>query len=309
MNYRKLLVIELQLQLQLLLLLLVSSSPLSADNSSTDHRRVKRLSSPDFDKDQTLELAKYVVSIRSRTPRLYFGDNHYCCGVIVAPKFVLTAAHCTMDKSKILHQSRTLLVVGGTPNRLKYVTGTSVSLPVSKIYVPMNFTMHNTDNIALLRLAYAWPSNHPRIAIASLPDSAPSAGSNYTVLGWGSMFKGGPMSSVILQITVRLIEHKNCSAQLRTFMDEMLCAGNLHDELDQSPCAGDTGSPMIANDTVYGVVSYRLGCGSKTMPSVYTNVHHEMEWINYILENAAVQRRAPLATLMLAVLLQIVLHF
>ncbi|XP_017837394.1 uncharacterized protein LOC108596305 isoform X2 [Drosophila busckii] len=97
MNYRKLLVIELQLQLQLLLLLLVSSSPLSADNSSTDHRRVKRLSSPDFDKDQTLELAKYVVSIRSRTPRLYFGDNHYCCGVIVAPKFVLTAAHCTME--------------------------------------------------------------------------------------------------------------------------------------------------------------------------------------------------------------------
>ena len=40
---------------------------------------------------------KYMVSIRSRNPQRFFGDNHFCAGTIISKTAVLTAAHCVME--------------------------------------------------------------------------------------------------------------------------------------------------------------------------------------------------------------------
>ncbi|XP_068150132.1 chymotrypsin-2 [Drosophila tropicalis] len=275
--------------IRLIFLLLVFPFPRPTEAgyqiSYRDQRRVKRISTPHFEKERTLELAKYVVSIRSRTPRKYFGDNHFCGGAIISLSFILTAAHCTMDKRKIMHRSRVLLVVAGTVNRLKYITGETINAPVKQVFVPENFTIFNTNNIALIQLTENLPTDNFRIAVINLPTSEPIPGLNYTVLGWGRVYKGGPLASSIVHIDVLMITHAECDNMLNTFMPEMICAGNLDNGLDENPCAGDTGDPMILNGTIYGIVSYRIGCGSTSLPSVYTNVYYHLNWINEMMTN------------------------
>ncbi|XP_043648097.1 trypsin I-P1 isoform X2 [Drosophila teissieri] len=245
-------------------------------------RRGKRLSSPYFDKEKTLVLAKYVVSIRSRRPHKFFGDNHFCGGVIISRTYILTSAHCAMD--------RFLVLVAGTTNRLRSREGLSLSLEVKKIFVPDNFTVFNTNNIALMMLAKKLPSDNPLVGVIKLPTADPEPGMNYTVLGWGRIFNGGPLASDILHIDVELLPREICEKKIHIFKEEMMCAGNLNNSMDENPCAGDTGSPLILNETVFGVVSYRVGCGSKTLPSIYTNVYLHMDWIEGIMNKNEANR-------------------
>ncbi|KAH8364702.1 hypothetical protein KR084_010240 [Drosophila pseudotakahashii] len=266
-----------------LILLLPSYEAGYSIGSHFIRRRTKRLSSPYFDEQKTLILARYVVSIRSRTPRKFFGDNHFCGGVIISRTYIMTSAHCAMDKRKIIHRSRVLLIVAGTANRLKYRSGLTVHIPVKKVFVPEEFTVLNTNNLALMLLAKKLPLDNPRVGVINLPTADPEPGVNYTVLGWGRVFKGGPMASNILHIDVELLPREICENKLHTFKEEMMCAGNLNNSLDENPCAGDTGSPLILNDTVFGVVTYRIGCGSRTLPSVYTNVYIHLNWIKDIM--------------------------
>lgn len=75
----------------------LNKSHISIKNKSTT------LPNPTFyiaggDRDPTsLELINYMVSIRSRNPQKYFGDNHFCAGTFITKSAVLTAAHCVME--------------------------------------------------------------------------------------------------------------------------------------------------------------------------------------------------------------------
>ncbi|XP_051860138.1 trypsin-2-like isoform X1 [Drosophila albomicans] len=277
-----------------ILLLLLLCTPL-------DTNRVKRLSTPDCD-DETHKVEKYVVSIRSKRPQIMFGDNHFCVGTVVAPKFVLTTAKCTMSDRKVMHLTRSMVVVGGTPNRLIEVPDTTIR-SVSRIYVPKTFLSENTDNIALLLLVHRWPTNNPSIDIINLPTAEPNYDSVYMVLGWGRFFKGGPLAGNLMHIYVKLIEREKCQEIVPKLQPDMLCAGNESEPVDVHPCAGDNGGPMIVNETIYGLVSYRLGCGQVSMPSVYTDVWYHMDWINDIIQNScpAKLKLPMLALIMLSV--------
>ncbi|XP_017957643.1 putative trypsin-6 [Drosophila navojoa] len=290
--------------LKLLVFWLLISGSCTALQSSV--RRAKRLSSPEFNAEIYTKLTKYVVSFRSRTPVKHFGDNHYCGGSIISPVFVLTAASCVMDERKIPHSNRLLQIVAGAPDRLRVLRGNTINIPIREIFVPVNYTLYHTFNIALVKLGFALPSKNPHIGILELPTSPPIPGQQYRVLGWGRMYAGGFLPAKILYIDVMLQTQKTCSSLLENYEPEMLCAGHLDTTIDQNPCPGDTGSPLMDNTTIYGIVIYSLGCGHKQIPSVYTNVWYHLSWIIAITKrNASTLIRNRLLLLLLNVIISL----
>jgi len=87
-----------------------------------------------------------------------------------------------------MHLSRSLIAVGGTPNRLIRVPNT-VTRPVKNVFVPSNYMTQNTNNIAVLQLYQAWPTDNPGIDIINLPSMEPNYSSTFMVLGWGRFYK------------------------------------------------------------------------------------------------------------------------
>lgn len=57
--------------------------------------------------------------------------------------------------------------------------------------------------------------------------------------------------------------------------DRFLCTDN---RMKSGVCHGDLGSPMVANNTLIGIVSWNVEC-ARGYPDVYTNVYQCLDFI------------------------------
>ncbi|XP_020809646.1 chymotrypsin-2-like [Drosophila serrata] len=272
--------------LSLLLLLLVTCAANRFQNESElSLNRTRRLSFGMFNED-TLRLAKFMVSIRTRSVRYFYGENHFCGGVIIAPRYVLTSAHCLIIRStRVIYPAYVLLIVAATPNRLRYQSGISFHSGVERIYVPDNFTLRNEQDIGVLLLTTKFPRDNKNIAIAKLPYRPVQMGAMCNVMGWGRMYKNGPISATILHAHIRIQNPKVCTDLLGITKKDLLCGTDEDKDVQQHPCGGDRGSPLMYNDLIFGIVSYLVDCGGYDLPSVYTDVYQSIGWIRRILMN------------------------
>ncbi|EDV40986.1 uncharacterized protein Dana_GF10796 [Drosophila ananassae] len=250
----------------------------ATNSSSRKHRRHKRLSHGVFD-EKSLGLARSMVSIRTRTARAYYGDNHFCAGAIIAPTFVLSSAHCVITKRRLFLPRRMLLIVAGTPNRLKYMERRSFHTPVTRIIAPDNFTIYNTNDIVLLQTKIRFPRSNFFINIIDLPLNPPQIGELYDLCGWGRLYRGGPLTSNIVHIRMPLISSEVCQKILHVTKTDMLCTFDENAHSAISACFGDLGSPLVRNRTVFGIVSSTVGCSIHNMPCIFTDVYQNVDWI------------------------------
>ncbi|XP_037721052.1 putative trypsin-6 isoform X2 [Drosophila subpulchrella] len=227
---------------------------LTADHSkivsSLTFNRTKRLSDANYD-EESFRLAPYVVSIRTRSVH---------------------------SNRRVLYSTRVLIIVAGTVNRLKYMPKRTFISTVDSMMLPDNFTILNKQDLAILKVTTAFPRNHKYISLAKLPLEPPTVGLKCSVPGWGRMYRGGPLATYLLYINVELIEPKLCAKKLNVKAVNLLCAEEFDPCKAQQPCGGDWGSPLLHKDTVYGIVSVLVGCGTD-MPSVYTHVYPSVKWI------------------------------